>query len=254
MIVRKEIIGDCTLYHGDMREILPTIGKVGCVLMDLPYKLTSGGNTTGQMGGKFSKENYDNSGSIIPADITFDEIMSLVAPVLEQGHAYFMVNNRHVMDCQRIAEENGFHFHNLLVWDKGTGTPNRFYMKNCEFTVFMKRGKARYINDCGSRQLIKCPNILRGFHDTEKPVALMEHYISNSTNVGEVVLDAGMGVGTTGIAAVNLSRKFIGIEIEQKYFDEACRRIDGAYKSTAFLFPNGSRYDDNLPNPIEVSP
>lgn len=67
-----------------------------------------------------------------------------------------------------------------------------------------------------------------GLHPTQKPVALFEYLIRTYTNPGDVVLDNTMGSGTTGVAAVNLGRKFIGIEIEPKYFDIACRRIQAA--------------------------
>ena len=232
---RVEVIEDCTLYLGDMREIVPTLSSVNSTVTDLPYALVSGGNTTGEMGGKFDKSHYDNSGKIIECDITFGEIMPLIVDVMPHGHAYFMVNNRYVREAITTAEGAGFHFHNLLVWDKGTGTPNRWYMKNCEFTVFVSTGKAFYINDCGSRQLIKCPNILNAFHDTEKPVALMEHYVRNSSKCGDIVLDPFMGVGSTGIACANTGRKFIGCEIELKWFDEACRRIEQAYAAPSLF-------------------
>lgn len=220
------IIGNATLYLGDAREIAPTLPKCDLIVSDIPYPLESGGNTTGEMGGKFSKDVYDNSGSIIDCDIPFDEIMTLCAGLLEQGHAYFMVNNRHVANCENAALDAGFRFHNWLVWDKGTGTPNRWYMKNCEFTFFGFRGKAQYITDCGSRQLINCPNVLNGVHDTQKPVALMEHYVRNSSQVGQIVVDPFMGSGTTGIAAINLGRKFIGIEKCPKHFANAVRRME----------------------------
>jgi DNA modification methylase len=225
---RVEIIGDATLCLGDAREIMPTLGKVDCIVTDLPYKLESGGGTTGEMGGKFSKNIYDNSGSIISADIEFDEIMPLLVPLLDRGHAYFMVNNRWVGAVENAALAAGFRFHNWLVWDKSTGTPNRWYMKNCEFTLFVFRGAAKPINECGSRQLIKCQNVINGLHETQKPVALMAHYIANSTDAGQTVLDPFMGSGTTGVAALQLGRKFIGIEIDQKHFDTACRRIKAA--------------------------
>jgi DNA modification methylase len=227
---RVEIIGNATLYLGDAQEIMVTLGTVDCIVSDLPYKLESGGNTTGKMGGKFAVGTYDNSGSIIPADIEFSEIMPLAAACLPQGHAYFMVNNRYVAKVENEALAAGFRFHNWLVWDKSTGTPNRWYMKNCEFTLFVFRGLAKYINDCGSRQLIKCPNIIGGEHDTQKPVDLMEHYIGNSTTPGQVVLDPFMGSGTTGVAASRLSRRFIGIEIDPLHFDTACRRIEQAQR------------------------
>ena len=139
-----------------------------------------------------------------------------------------MVNNRYVARVENAALDAGFSFHNWLVWDKSTGTPNRWYMKNCEFTLFVFRGAAKYINDCGSRQLVMCPNVTYGEHETQKPVALMEHYIRNSTNPGQIVIDPFMGSGTTGVACVKLGRKFIGIELEPRYFDIACRRIEQA--------------------------
>lgn len=240
--MRIERIGDCTLYNGDAREIMPTIGKVDCIVSDLPYKLESGGNTTGEMRGKFAKSVYDNSGSIISADIEFSEIMPLAAACLEDGHAYFMVNNRYVGAVENAALAAGFRFHNWLVWDKSTGTPNRWYMKNCEFTLFVFRGKAKFINDCGARQLIKCPNVMGGEHETQKPVPLMEHYISNSTERGQIVLDPFMGSGTTGVASVNLGRGFIGIELDPRYFDIACRRIEKAHNQTGLF----QQANDNL--------
>lgn len=227
---RIERIGAATLYLGDARDILPTLGLVNMVCTDLPYALESGGNSTGEMGGKFSRDVYDNSGTIIPVDIEFSEIMPLAAAVLPDGHAYFMVNNRHVAAVQNEALAAGFRFHNWLVWDKSTGTPNRWYMKNCEFTLFVFRGRAKYINDCGARQLIKCPNVIDGEHETQKPVALMAHYISNSSTSGDIVLDPFMGSGTTGVAAVQMGRGFVGIERESRYFDIACRRIEDAQR------------------------
>lgn len=217
-------IGDATLYLGDARDLLPVIGNVSMVCTDVPYELESGG-PSGLMGGKFDPAVYDNSGEFIPCDIEFGEFMPLVADVLPQGHAYFMVNNRYVAEIENAALAAGFRFHNWLVWDKGTCTPNRWYMKNCEFTLFVFRGEGRLINDCGSRQLIRCPNVIGGVHDTQKPVALMEHYIRNSSQLGETVLDPFMGSGTTGVAALNLGRKFIGIEKDYDHFTNACKRI-----------------------------
>lgn len=230
------IIGQCALYLGDCRKILPSLKPVDLIVTDPPYRLCSGGKRTGEMKGKFAKGRYDNSGAIVLTDITFDDFMPLLADLLPQGHAYFMVNNRNVQAGLNAAEKAGFRFHNLLVWDKGTGTPNRWYMKNCEFTLFYFRGEARYINDCGARQLIRCPNVINGAHDTQKPVPLMEHYIRNSSQSGQIVLDPFMGSGTTGIAAANLGRRFIGIEQDEKHFRIACDRIAAAHDAATFAF------------------
>lgn len=221
-------IGNATLYCADALDILPALDPVDLIVSDIPYKLESGGNTTGEMKGKFAHHRYDNSGSIIDADIKFSDFMPLLAAILPEGHCYLMVNNRHVAAIENAARDAGFRFHNWLVWDKASCTPNRWYMKNCEFTLFVFRGKARRINAPGSNQLIRCPNVQHGVHDTQKPVELMEHYIRNSSASGDVVIDPFMGSGTTGVAALNLGRRFIGIEKDAEHFANACERIAGA--------------------------
>lgn len=234
MIIKKEvIIGDCRLLLGDMLEIVPSLGGVDCAVSDPPYKLTSGGqrsNASIQMQGKFAHDKYNNDGKFIPCDVDWSDFMPPIFGALkDSAHAYVMANNRHVQNMLSSAEGAGFKFHNLLVWNKGTATPNRWYMKNLEYTGFFYKGKAFSINDCGSAQLHKIPNVLNAAHPTEKPPELMAVYIGNSTQRGEMVLDPFMGSGTTGVACAKLGRKFIGIELEPKYFEIACERIKKAY-------------------------
>lgn len=230
-------IGNATLYHGDMRDILPTLGECAhLVLTDPPYKLTSGGKD-GEMGGCFDKSEYDNNGSLVDCDIDWPDFMPLLYKCLKNGnHAYVMANNRNVQAMLNEAEKAGYDFHNLLVWDKGTATPNRWYMKNLEFIGFFKKGLAKYINDCGAKQLVFAPNENYGGHPTVKPVSLMEYYIGQSTCVRETVVDPFMGVGSTGLAAIRSGRKFIGIEKDKKWFDIATKRLtEGDKQGTLIL-------------------
>lgn len=231
MKFREETIGNCKLYLGDAVEILPQI-KADLVVTDPPYKLESGGNTTGEMQGKFAVGTYNNSGSIVACDIDWPDFMPLLYRSLSgDAHAYVMCNNRHVQAMLTEAEKAGFRFHNLLVWDKGNATPNRWYMKNCEFTGFFFKGKAKFVNDCGAKQLLYAPQEPHGDHPTPKPVMLMRHYIDQSSQKGQIVLDPFMGVGSTGVASVQAQRNFIGIEIDVGHFDTACRRIEHAVRS-----------------------
>ena len=227
-------IGNATLYYGDMRDILPTLGECAhLVLTDPPYKLVSGGNTTGEMGGCFDRSEYDNSGSIVECDIDWPDFMPLLFKCLKAGnHAYVMANNRNVQAMLNEAEKAGYDFHNLLVWDKGTATPNRWFMKNLEFIGFFKKGLAKYINDCGAKQLVYVEQEDYGKHPTTKPTRLMEHYIVQSTNIEEVVVDPFMGVGSTGLAAIRSGRKFIGIEKDKKWFDLAVKRLFDYHNSS----------------------
>jgi site-specific DNA-methyltransferase (adenine-specific) len=96
--------------------------------------------------------------------------------------------------------------------------------------VYGERNSKHRDNPEGSRYpktIIRCKQE-KGLHPTQKPVPLMEYLINTYTNEGEVVLDNTMGSGTTGVAAVNLNREFIGIELDEKYFEISKERIDKA--------------------------
>ena len=77
-------------------------------------------------------------------------------------------------------------------------------------------------------QTVQKFKVQRGLHPTQKPIALMEYLIKTYTNENETVLDFTMGSGSTGVACVNTNRKFIGIEMDSKYFEIAEQRIKEA--------------------------
>lgn len=231
-----------TLIHGDALEILPTITGMDCLVTDPPYALTSGGNTTGEMSGCFSRDQYDNSGAFFDDIPEWADFMPLLHGCLrDTAHAYIMADSKNQFEMQAQALAAGFRFHNLLYWDKGTCTPNRWYMKNAEYVGFFFKGKAFPINDCSSKQGIHVAQRDESLHPTEKPVHLMQHYITNSTRPGETVIDPFMGTGTTGVAAVRAGRKFVGIEKDQRWFDVAAQRLQDCVadmgKQTMDLFP-----------------
>jgi len=96
------------------------------------------------------------------------------------------------------------------------------------------------MNETGMNDFIKPKSILkinmeRGLHPTQKPIALMEYLIKTYTNENETVLDFTMGSGTTGVACVNLNRNFIGIEMDEKYFNIAEKRIEESKHNLFFL-------------------
>lgn len=219
-------IGGCTLIHGDALKVLPTLEPVDAIITDPPYRLSGGGKNTSQMSGKFSKTVYCNNGKICLAEIDWTDFMAPCYEAIgEAGHAYFMCNNRHVANATNAALSAGWRFHNLLVWNKRRCTPNRWYMKNLEFVVFVFKGRARAIADCGAKQLIEIPPVVNAPHPTQKPVDLMRVFIENSTQPGDVVLDPFMGHGSTGVACLQAGRKFVGIEIDRGHFEAAWRRI-----------------------------
>ena len=98
-------------------------------------------------------------------------------------------------------------------------------MKNGEFIVFGRKGKAKPINNLGSKSIIEINNIRNKIHPTQKPIELLQMLITNSTDRGDVVFDCFMGSGSTGIACLNTNRQFIGMELDQEYFEIAKKRI-----------------------------
>lgn len=227
--MRVEVIGDATLYQGDAREILPHLAtldrRAKALVTDAPYKVTSGGHTS-LLGGWIGSEEYGNSGSPVECDLEWADWLPLVPAVLEpQAHAYLFTNDRNLAEAQGAAEAAGLDFHRLLVWDKVAATPNRWYQQTCEFVLFMKHGKAYRIANPSTKSLIRQFQRDESEHPTEKPVDLCQVYIENSTKPGDLVLDPFVGSGTTGVAALRAGRRFIGIELTDRWFDVACERL-----------------------------
>lgn len=218
------------LYKGDCLEVMDELIAKGVVvdviITDPPYKVISGGKPKhkGQPSGLLSK----NDGKIfthndLKEEDWFPKIFKLLK---DEGHCYIMTNTINLERYLRLARESGFLLHNLLVWEKNNCTPNRWYMKNCEYTLFLRKGRAKKINKVGSKTVHKFKNEQNKSHPSEKPIELMEMYVENSTNEGELVLDFTMGSGTTGVACKNLGRDFIGIEMDNGYFEIAKNRIE----------------------------
>ena len=220
---------DIQLYYGDCLEIMKNIpdNSVDMILTDVPYKVISGGKPKqkNQPGGMLSK----NDGKIFEYnDIEPSEYMSELYRVLKEGtHCYIFINFINLTNMIIEAERAGFKMHTLLVWKKNNKTPSRWYMKNQEYILFMRKGKAKPVKDSSVGHILEFNNIIGNkFHPCEKPVDLLELLIKNSSDENDVVMDMFMGSGSTGVACKHTNRKFIGIEIDKKYFDIAKKRIE----------------------------
>ena len=199
-------MGDATLYHGDCLEILPTLDKVDAVVTDPPYGI--GDIWKGGAGGKSSWKipaTETHSWDMQTNDIveTFPEIASEV--IIWGGNYYNLPPTRCWLLWDKKQNDNWTTAQAEMAWTNLDRTVRTYRMAQCEAATQFK-GKV---------------------HPTEKPLRLMEWCFK--WVVGESILDPFMGSGTTGVACANLGRKFIGIEIERKYFDIACERIEAAY-------------------------
>ena len=235
---------DLWLMHGDCLERMKEIesGSVDMILADCPYGTTAC--------------KWD---SIIPLEPMWEQLKRVIKP----NGAIVMTASQpftSVLVCSNLKM-----FKYSMVWKKSQSTghlnawrmPMRahedlvvFYNKPPTYNPELTPKPAKNIRpvtnrtkttDCyGSHKLDahRCPpdktmpnsilefnNAQGGLHPTQKPVALMEYLLKTYTNEGETVLDFTMGSGTTGVACVNLNRKFIGIELDENYFEIGKKRI-----------------------------
>ena len=229
----KLIKGDCL---EKMKEIED--GSIDLVLIDPPYKTISGGNNAGLSYKHKGSITEKNDGKIFEYNnIKIKEYIREVYRVLkDNSHCYIMTNTLNLYEMITEANKVGFKLHNILVWEKQNCTPNRWYMKNAEYTLFFRKGKAKPINNMGSKTVHQFKNPFgEKIHPTEKPIELMEFYIKNSSKEGDIVLDCFSGSCSTGIACINTNRNFIGIEKDGKYFDVGVNRVKENIKENYIL-------------------
>ena len=223
------------LYNLDFLDIVHTIedNSVDLIVTDPPYKTTKRGISKNTTTGGLVRSDLGKQGKIFKHnDIKISEFMPHLYRVLKEGsHCYIMTNHVNLVEMLNVAKDCGFHFIKSLIWDKGNKIMGQCYMSQFEYILFFRKGKHKKINYCGTSDILSIPNIKakdefgQNLHDTEKPVELMEILIKNSSNENDVVFDPFMGIGSTGVACKNLQRKFIGIEIDKRYFDIANTRI-----------------------------
>jgi len=202
-MTRTEVIGDATLYLGDAREVLPTLSGVDAIITDPPYGIGAGQMSFGKWRtSAMAKGDWDAAAPCL------EYVLGLGVPTIIWGGNYFPLPPSRA----------------YLIWDKGAGFSGRDFAEAeqawCSFDgnarVFRRDPLAR--GDYRDKQ-----------HPTEKPVALMEWCVGFVPNA-VTVCDPYMGGGSTGVACTKLGRRFIGIEIEPRYFDIACKRIEEAWK------------------------
>jgi site-specific DNA-methyltransferase (adenine-specific) len=226
------------LYNSDCLELMKNIpdGSVDLVLTDPPYPTTSRGNA-GNSGGMLQKE-INKKGKVFEHNnIDCTEYAPEFYRVLKDGsHCYVMTNQVNLINMLNTFTSNGFHFIKSLIWNKGNKIMGQYYMSQYEYILFFRKGKAKRINNCGTSDILSIQNIKtkdingKNLHDTEKPVQLMQILVENSTKENELVLDPFLGIGATGVACINTNRNFIGIELDENYFNIAKDRIENVEK------------------------
>ena len=214
-------IGDCLLALGDCRDVLPTLGKVDAVVTDPPYGVSYEGSVTKHGKNGFAYASFED---------TQESIIQICVPAVRMAVS--------LADCAIVTPGNANAFHydipralgaifypsgaNSGPWGFVCSQPLLYYGKD----PYLCNGLGRKPNsfsttECTDRSIN---------HPCPKPIGQTKWMVERVSFPQQTILDPFMGSGTTGVACVNLGRKFIGIEREPSYFDTACRRIEEAYR------------------------
>lgn len=226
---RIETIGDATLYLGDCREILPDIGGVDCVLTDPPYGDTA--THAGHLSSVTLKNGKPAGQALGFGGIDQTECVRLATEWITIAARWVVFTCEwkfvHALDDAGALVRFG-------IWRKPDGSPqftgDRPGMGWEAVAICHRNGRKRW-NGGGKHAFWSVPRSEnQSGHPTGKPIGLFHQFVADFSDYGETVLDPFMGSGTTGVACARLGRRFIGVEIEPKYFDIACRRIEDAQR------------------------
>lgn len=198
--MRIERIGNCTLYHGDCLEIIGSLEPVDAVITDPPYGIGFAAQPTKwqRRAGKEARDWDDNAVERLPELLSLGRIQSVWG-----GNYYSLPPSR-----------------GWLSWFKPDAPPSMASVEMCWTN-----------QDRNARQIsysIGATNAERVGHPTQKPLAVMRWNLFQFPDA-RTVLDPFMGSGTTGVACVKEGRRFIGVEIDEGYFEISCERIRKAY-------------------------
>ena len=250
---KPTIIGDATLYQGDCLEILPTLGKVDAVVTSPPYNCGKDYGEAGDRRSIFSLEQLIKSSC-------FSGIANRT--VVNVGQ-YIGSRSERILFRDVVYRAAGNPPFDEVVWDKGPAngaawgnypTSPRIRAQHESIYAF---GDASMPNGNGlswgewSRLTTSIwrvsPNVDLSIHPAMMPLEIAKRCCALWSDVRGVVVDPFLGSGTTGVACAKLGRKFIGIELEPKYFDIACKRIEQAYaEPDLFIEPPAKAVQEEL--------
>ncbi len=224
MSPRKEVIGDCTLWLGDCREIMPMVGKVDAVITDPPYSAN-----THEMA-KTNKGKGHGSKLVTFEALGAGEFAEVVDLCLgaARGWVVMTCDYQHAADFVRHEK-----FIRLGAWVKPNPMPQVSADRPGQgfetVLILHSGGVAKAWNRGGGSGVWTVPVHSGAEVPTQKPLRLLSAFVTDFTAPGQVILDPFLGSGTTAVAAMKYGRRCIGIEANEDHFDIACRRIEAAY-------------------------
>jgi DNA modification methylase len=246
-------IGDATLYHGDCRDVLPSLAAtVDLIVTDPPYGLSLiGKRQIGQAGHGVRNLDFFPNDSLDDGLAHVDTILGATGLLAPHGAVYAWLG--HHQFAKATLAFHGLNWQSrFLVWNNASPVPPppwSGWPSGASLCLFAyRKGKkwAVHPRDMPRSNVLKCDNFRFGngkkeAHPTQMNVLLVAEPIRCSSEPGDLVLDPFLGSGTTGVACAQLGRKFIGIELERRYFDIACERIENAQRQGQMFEPTQTR-------------
>jgi len=245
------------LFHGDCLQLLPQFPRnsIDMIFADPPYFLSNGGITchAGRMV-SVNKGKWDVSRGIMGNHKFNLDWLSECQQVLTKNGTIWVSGTAHVIFSVGFAmQQLGFKVLNEIVWFKPNASPNlscRYFTHSTETVIWAaKNQKSRHTFNYELMKQLSNGKQMRnvweisppqqkekthGKHPTQKPLKLLERILLASTNEGDVILDPFNGSGSTGVAALKLHRKYIGIELSEEYLDLAIKRLKDELRNPGF--------------------
>lgn len=222
------------LYKGDCLEVMDKLiadgVKVDAIITDPPYNIARDNNfnTMGRAGIDFGE--WDKGFDL------FSYIDRAFKLLYKDGSIVIFNDWKNLGDIVKYAEGIGFICKDMIRLEKSNPMPrnrDRRYITDYECAVWLTMPKAKWVFNRQSETYERpkfVGSIESGLHPTQKNTLLMEWLVKIHTNENQTVLDPFMGSGTTGVASINTNRNFIGIEMDDKYFEIAKERINALLK------------------------
>lgn len=209
------------LLHGDCLELMKDIpdGSVDMVLTDPPYGMS------------FQSDHRKNKYDKIKGDSNLnwlDDFVNEIYRVSKPNTAHYVFCSFHHIDKFKQAIERKFKIKNILTWVKNNtsmGDLKGDFAPKTEFVIFFHKGR-KLINGKRDSNVLEFKRTQNKLHPTQKPVDMLEFMIEKFSDESDTILDPFMGSGSTGVACLNTNRNFIGIELDETYFNLAKERIE----------------------------
>lgn len=221
-----------TLHHGDCLEVMRQMPdkSVDLVVTDPPYEIATSG------AGLYKQEDKQYVKELVGMKDGFsEEILDELCRIMKKINIYLFCSQKQIMPLlDYFVNRKGCNW-NLISWHKSNPIPacGNKYLTDTEFILFFREKGVKVYGSFDTKRTyyitpLNQKDKKKYGHPTCKPEEIVKNLIINSSNEGDIVLDCFMGSGTTGAVSVGINRKFIGIELNEQYFNIAAERINNA--------------------------